>query len=89
MLIPLTDWDARHFAKPHSRRTLQGWAREGKIQPAPVKVGKEWLVEENARYVNNSQQIRLANKAREFVNGDNVGHNSYMDETVMRILNGS
>lgn len=89
MLITLKQWDAKNFAKQHSTQTLQGWARNGKIQPPPTKVGKEWLVEDCAKYVNNSTQIKIMNKAREFVNQAPVSHNHVVDDTVLRILNGA
>lgn len=65
MLVTLTEWDKKLFAKPHGRNTLRKWAREGKIQPRPILVGREYQVEEDAKYVqpNNSRLQRLRQAA--------------------------
>jgi len=49
--IPLTEWAARHFDPPPSIRTLRRWAREGRISPRPVLVGREYRAAEDAIYV--------------------------------------
>lgn len=48
MKVSLTSWAAKKFEKPPSLFTLRRMARDGEIIPAPVKVGREWLVEETA-----------------------------------------
>lgn len=58
--IPLTDWAERHYAPPPSRRTLQAWAREGRIYPEPVLVGREYRVLEDAEYVPPRRAVRLS-----------------------------
>jgi len=50
MKILLTAWATRNFDPPPSINTLRQWARTGQIVPAPVKVGRAWMVEENAQY---------------------------------------
>ncbi len=50
-LIPLCDWAGQVFAPPPAIRTLRAWVKTGQIQPAPVKVGREWRVYELAQYV--------------------------------------
>lgn len=50
--IPITVWAERHFDEPVPKRErLQRWARNGWIVPPPVKVGNEWRVEPDARYI--------------------------------------
>jgi len=49
MKLSLTAWAAKHFAKPPSLYTLRRMARDGEITPRPVKVGRDWLVEDTAR----------------------------------------
>lgn len=48
--ITLDAWAAANFVPTPTRPTLRAWARLGHIQPAPVKVGRTWYVEENATY---------------------------------------
>lgn len=48
--LTLTDWDARHYAKPHAPVTLRKWACKGYFKPAAQKHGREWLVREDAQY---------------------------------------
>lgn len=50
MKITLDTWAARHFDPPPTLPTLRAWARSGHIQPAPVKVGRTWYVDEHAQY---------------------------------------
>lgn len=49
--LTLKEWDIQMFSKPHSLRTLRTWAKGGLINPRPIKVGREWLVLPNAKYV--------------------------------------
>ena len=50
-LIPLKSWAATKFERVPHHKTLQRWARQGFIYPAPRKVGKEWLLTPDAEYV--------------------------------------
>lgn len=50
-LLKLTEWDAATFQTPHSVRTLRTWAKCGCIQPAPQKIGRDYYVRADARYV--------------------------------------
>lgn len=56
--LTLTKWAARTFDPPPHKNTLRAWARDCKISPPPKKIGREWFVDESARYVNN-HSIRL------------------------------
>ncbi|WP_298187763.1 excisionase [uncultured Pseudomonas sp.] len=49
-LATLEEWAAENFRTPPSTNTLRKWAREGSIQPAPVKHGRSYYVEIDARY---------------------------------------
>ena len=50
-LIPLQNWAERHFDPAPGIRTLRNWARNGRIQPRPILVGREWRAREDAAYV--------------------------------------
>lgn len=49
--ITLHAWASAQFAKVPHVNTLRKWAHDGYIQPAPTKVGREYLVLPTARYV--------------------------------------
>lgn len=49
-LATLEEWAAENFKTPPSTNTLRKWAREGSIQPAPVKHGRSYYVELDAKY---------------------------------------
>lgn len=48
--ITLEEWDLLNHSQPHNKRTLQTWAREGRIQPKPQKRGRQYWVRPDARY---------------------------------------
>lgn len=56
--VPLEEWASAKFGEhaPHIC-TLRRWARDGKIYPAPRKVGRDWLVRPHADYVTNYSDI--------------------------------
>ncbi len=49
--VPLVDW-AESLLGKHAPcvNTLRRWAREGRINPQPTKIGKLYVVERNATY---------------------------------------
>lgn len=49
MKTTLTEWAQKHFRKPPSLFTLRRMARDGEITPQPIKVGRDWQVEDDAR----------------------------------------
>jgi hypothetical protein len=49
--VRLTDWASRHFAPPPAERTLRLWVAEGRIVPAPIKVGRAYYVDPSARHI--------------------------------------
>ena len=50
MNVIITDWAKNNFDPPPKKRLLLTWARTGQIIPTPVKVGRDWYVDENAQY---------------------------------------
>lgn len=68
MRIPLSTWAARNFAPAPSIRTLRGWCKAGWIHPAPVKVGRTYMVDEHAEYCPSSPPVtatqHLSERAR-------------------------
>lgn len=48
--ITLEAWASANFSPPPTLPTLRAWARQQRIQPAPVKVGRTWYVEPCAQY---------------------------------------
>lgn len=49
-LITLKEWNARQ-PRPRCLEQVRRWVREGKIYPAPVLDGREYLVDEGARKI--------------------------------------
>ena len=48
--LTLSEWAADQFRTPPSPGTLRKWAREGRIQPVPIKHGRNYYVEVDAQY---------------------------------------
>lgn len=48
MKITLSEWGAQNYDPAPSMHILRSWAKSGQISPAPEKVGKVWMVDENA-----------------------------------------
>lgn len=56
--IPLEVWAGEKFGEhAPSIGTLRRWARDGKIYPAPRKIGRDWMVSPRADYVTNYTDI--------------------------------
>lgn len=51
MKISLETWAKSKFQPAPHPNTLRAWARDGKIIPAPVKIGRAYYVESAARHV--------------------------------------
>lgn len=49
--VTLTEWATAMFSKVPHNNTLLRWVHEGRIQPQPKKVGREWWVRPTAEYV--------------------------------------
>ncbi|ENO7353627.1 excisionase [Morganella morganii] len=43
--VTLSDWNNSYFAKPKSKRTLYRYISEGRLYPAPEKVGRDYEIE--------------------------------------------
>lgn len=53
--LTLGAWAQKQFEKPPTTHTLRRWARDLKIFPFPQKVGREYLVDPDARYVDHNK----------------------------------
>lgn len=47
--ILLSAWAAANYDPPPSEYTLRKWARDGLLSPAPERVGKYWMIPEDAK----------------------------------------
>ena len=61
-LILLEAWGELHLDPKPSLWTLRAMARTGKIQPQPVKVGKHYYVDPEARVVDPNRQQTLVER---------------------------
>ena len=50
--ISLSDWNNLYFAKPKSKRSLYRYIRDGRLYPAPEKVGRDYEIEPWAILIN-------------------------------------
>lgn len=50
MNVTLEKWAEMHLNPKPSANTLRTWAREGRFDPPAVKHGRQYYVDENARY---------------------------------------
>jgi hypothetical protein len=60
--IRLNDWLKAQFDPAPAIKTARNWIKEGKIYPAPVKVGRAYYVEQNAIFNDGTTRPRLANR---------------------------
>lgn len=63
-LILLDEWGKARFNPPPSPWTLRAMVRAGKIDPPPVKVGKAYYVETEARVVDPNRRPSLVDRLR-------------------------
>lgn len=56
MKLSLELWAKRNYDPPPHIDTLRGWARTGKIYPAPIKVGRAYYVDENAVHISEAMR---------------------------------
>ena len=68
-LMTLEEWAKENYAQPPSTVTLQRWAREARIFPAPEKHGRSYFVRANARYVDPTKPIKAPPPAATPVRG--------------------
>lgn len=50
--LGLAEWAKRNFNPPPAERTLYHWVKEGRIVPAPIKVGRAYYVDPAAEHIN-------------------------------------
>jgi len=62
MKISLEKWAEKNFDPAPAVKTVRTWARDGKIYPNPVKVGRAYYVEETAIFQNGIARPSLASR---------------------------
>jgi len=63
--ITLDAWAALRFNPPPARNTLRLWVRQGRIVPAPVKIGRAYFVEQDALHIAEvADSHRLVNRLK-------------------------
>lgn len=63
--VLLEQWAREHFDPPPSLWTLRAMARAGKIAPQPVKVGKAYYVDSDARVIDPSRRMTLVERLKQ------------------------
>lgn len=62
--LTLKEWNSR-LPRPRSEETVRRWVRAGKIYPAPVLDGREYLFDENAVRIDpQNPQVSLLSRIR-------------------------
>jgi len=72
MKITLQEWAKRNFDPPPCKATLHSYAKTGQIIPAPVKVGRYLMCDEDAVYsplIKPTGNDKLSKRALEILNG--------------------
>lgn len=67
MRVTLSEWNKKYFARPRSARQLSRYIQDGKIFPAPIKVGREYEVDSEAILLNN-ETVRNPNTLMRRIN---------------------
>lgn len=62
MKLRLDAWLKKEFDPPPAIRTARIWIREGKIYPAPIKLGRSYYVEQNATFQDGKVRPTLAQR---------------------------
>jgi predicted site-specific integrase-resolvase len=62
MKLRLDAWLKKEFDPPPAITTARGWIREGKIFPAPIKLGRSYYVEETAVFQDRQTRPSLASR---------------------------
>lgn len=77
-LLTLEEWSEKTYeGKRPTLQTLQRWARNGNLYPAPQKHGKEYRVREDAIYIDPKKRVMT-----------NVSSTTYPAGLIDRIRNG-
>lgn len=64
MKVLLEAWARSYFDPAPSTWTLRRMARDGEILPAPVKIGRSWYVDKDARHVSDAGRGSLVERMR-------------------------
>lgn len=58
MKMTLQEWAIKQYGQ-HApcKATLCSWARNGNLFPQPQKIGRQWLIDPNAQYVETGQLV--------------------------------
>jgi len=84
--ITLLEWAERNFSKKFGIGTLNKWARNHLITPAPVKVGGTWLVHPDATYVQKTIECQRTEHAQNELK-QMTPSNFKLTDNVQRIIN--
>lgn len=84
--ITLLEWAERNFSKKFGIGTLNKWARNHLITPAPAKIGGTWLVQPDATYVQKTIECQRTEHARKELK-QITPSNFKLTDTVQRIIN--
>jgi hypothetical protein len=57
--ITLEDWAERQFDPPPSERTLRRWVKARQIVPAPIRIGRAYWVQPEAKHIAEAKQTLL------------------------------
>ncbi|HCT6317996.1 TPA: excisionase [Proteus mirabilis] len=66
--ITLSEWNNKYFANPRSQRQLSRYIKEGRLYPAPKKVGREYELEPWT-ILTNDKMVREPQYLMEKING--------------------
>lgn len=59
LLISLEEWNSKKFGGRYTPNTLRAWARNGYIYPPAQKIGRDWLVQNDAEFLKPQKAIRI------------------------------
>lgn len=85
-LITLQEWSSQNFSVPFNIETLNKWARENLISPPAKKIGRRWLVQPNATYIESTIEAQRTEKAQKEL-GKAMASNIVLNEKLLRIIN--
>jgi len=85
-LITLEEWASNKFSVTFGSGTLNKWARNRLISPAPMKIGNRWMVHPEAVYIEKTieaQRTEHAQKELKNLNASNIK----LNDKILRIVN--
>ncbi len=62
--VTLAAWGSTAFSPPLSLWTVRKMAKEGRIDPQPVKIGRTYYVQEDARPMDPNRKPTLAERLK-------------------------